>query len=124
MKDILVSFEKSLKRLRQTLDQRESTLVRDASILRFEFTIELAWKSVQKVLRDEQIICQSPKSCLQEAFNLEIIDDDQDWINMLEDRNLAVHSYDEELAKSIFKRLPRYVPLFDLLLKGLKMRLK
>lgn len=120
MKDILISYEKSIKRLKQALRQRESTLARDASILRFEFTFELAWKSAQKALREEQVICNSPKSCFQESFHVGTVEDNQDWIAMLEDRNLAVHSYDEKLAQSIYKRLPKYVPLFEELLTGLK----
>ncbi|MDI6809860.1 MAG: HI0074 family nucleotidyltransferase substrate-binding subunit, partial [Candidatus Eisenbacteria bacterium] len=76
----------------------------------------------QKVLRNENVICQSPKSCFQEAFRLEMVVDHPDWIRMLEDRNLAVHSYDEKLARSIYKRLSDYVPLFDSLFTALKNR--
>lgn len=124
MNDVLKSFEKSIRRLKEALDERESMLTRDASILRFEFTFELAWKAAQKVLRDEQIICQSPRACFQEVFLLGIVVDHPTWTRMLEDRNLAVHSYDEKLAKSIYKRLPRYTPLFEQLYAGLKQRVK
>lgn len=122
MKDIHSSFHKSIIRLKQALNQRETMITRDASILRFEFTFELAWKCAQKTLREEQIMCQSPKSCFQEAMTATLIKDDPQWIRMLEDRNLAVHSYDEKLAKSIYKRLPNYLPLFEELHTSLKHR--
>lgn len=122
MKDILKSFQKSLSRFKQALNQRETMITRDASILRFEFTFELAWKCAQKTLREEQIVCQSPKSCFQEAMTANLIQDDPQWICMLEDRNLAVHSYDEKLAMAIYYRLPNYVPLFEDLYASLKHR--
>jgi nucleotidyltransferase substrate binding protein (TIGR01987 family) len=70
MKDLFESFKKSLKRLEEVLENEKTIINRDAAIQRFEFTIELAWKCIQKYLREEQIVCQSPKSCFKEAFTL------------------------------------------------------
>lgn len=77
MKERLESFHDALKRLREALDEPKTSLNRDASIQRFEFTVELAWKSIQKFLAEEKIVCQSPKFCLQEAFQFGLLEDDQ-----------------------------------------------
>lgn len=113
MKERLESFQEAIARLKEALAEPETSLTRDASIQRFEFTVELAWKSIQKFLASEQIVCQSPKTCFQEAFQFGLIEDDEKWIAMMDDRNLTVHTYNEELAKEIYARLASYVPLLN-----------
>lgn len=115
MKERIESFQQALLRLQEALSEPETSLTRDASIQRFEFTMELAWKAIQKFLATEQIICQSPKSCFQEAFAFGLVHDDDTWIAMMDDRNLTVHTYNEELAKEIYSRLPGYLPALNTL---------
>lgn len=74
---------------------------RDSAVKRFEFTVELAWKSIQMFLREQKIICRSPKESFKEAFKFGLIKDDPRWIEMIEDRNLTVHTYDENFAKEV-----------------------
>lgn len=113
MKETIASFERSLQRLKEILKQKKTITNRDAAIKRFEFTVELAWKSIQKFLREEGIICRSPKECLKEAFKLSLVEDDPRWIEMLEDRNLTVHTYDEKTADEVYQRLPRYLTILE-----------
>ncbi|MEK7451760.1 MAG: nucleotidyltransferase substrate binding protein [Patescibacteria group bacterium] len=115
MNERIESFHQAIKRLEEALAESETSLNRDASIQRFEFTVELAWKSIQKFLAAQQIICQSPKSCFQEAFQFGLIEDDEKWILMMDDRNLTVHTYNQELAKEIYNRLSGYIPLLNAL---------
>lgn len=115
MNERIESFHQAIKRLEEALAEPETSMSRDASIQRFEFTVELAWKSIQKFLGEQQIICQSPKSCFQEAFQFGLIEDDKKWILMMDDRNLTVHTYNQELAKEIYNRLSGYVPLLNAL---------
>ena len=110
---IWASYEKSLKRFEEVIGQPKTTITRDAAIQRFEFTSELAWKSLQKFLREQKIICRSPKECLAEAFKFGLIADDELWLKVLEDRNLTVHTYNEEVADEVYERLPNYLPLFE-----------
>lgn len=109
----------ALVRLREVLNVPESDVSRDAAIQRFEFCFELAWKSVQERARDEGLDCQSPKGCLRVAFKASWIENEQGWLAMLEDRNRTAHTYDEDLAKAVFRRLPNYLPLLDVLLSKL-----
>ena len=107
------SFHSSLQRLGEILSEPESNTIRDAAIQRFEFTVELAWKVIQERLRDENIDCRSPKSCLQEAFLFGLVEDDPGWLQMMEDRNLTSHTYNEKSALSVYGRLPTYLPLLQ-----------
>ena len=115
MKEIFTSFEKSLQRLKEILKEEETVANRDSAIKRFEFTVELVWKCVQKFLREQEIICRSPKECLKEAFKFGLIKDDPRWLEMMEDRNLTVHTYNEITAEEVYERLPNYLEIFELL---------
>lgn len=72
-----------------------------------------------KNVRDEGLNCQSPKGCLRIAFKTSWIEDEQGWLAMLDDPNRALHTYDEDLAKAVFRRLPNYLPLLNSLLNKL-----
>lgn len=52
------AFEQVLGRLREVVAEPETAIIRDAAIKRFEFTFELAWKAIQRYLRDEGITCR------------------------------------------------------------------
>ena len=112
-------YEQALQRLAEALGEPESVLARDAAIKRFEFTFELAWKAAQRLLRDQGILCRSPRECFREAFAFGLIQDNPLWTRMMEDRNLTAHTYNEQVAQEIYTRLRDYVPLYDELLRGL-----
>jgi len=114
------SLRKAILRLREALDAAETDVSRDAAIQRFEFCFELAWKTIQERARKEGLDCQSPKGCFKLAFKNRWIADENGWLAMLEDRNRTAHTYDEELAKEVSRRLPRYLPLLEALLLKLR----
>ncbi|MBU1159710.1 nucleotidyltransferase substrate binding protein [Patescibacteria group bacterium] len=120
MEELFDSFEKSIQRLEEVLKQEKTIFNRDSSIQRFEFTIELAWKCIQKFLREQRIVCRSPKECLKEAFKFDLIDDDNRWLKAFDDRNLTVHTYKEEIAEKIYNNLPDYLEIFKKLKEALK----
>jgi nucleotidyltransferase substrate binding protein (TIGR01987 family) len=68
----------------------------------FEFTLELAWNVMKDYLEEQGIdgIIGS-KNAVRQAFNQGLIEDGQVWMDMIKDRNLAAHSYDEATAESI-----------------------
>jgi len=112
-------LEMALHRLRDALAQPKTEWTRDAAIQRFEFTFELAWKSVAAADRREGIEVASPRRAWQTAFQLGWIDDDRLWLDMLEDRNRASHSYREATAERIFARLGAYAAAIGALLAAL-----
>lgn len=113
MLEIFDSLSKSIERLKDILKEEKTIANRDSAIQRFEFTSELSWKMMQKFLRENGIVCRSPKICLEESFKYGLIEDDKRWIEMLKDRNLTSHTYDEETAEAVYERLPGYMELFE-----------
>lgn len=103
------NFEKSVSRLQEALEEydlNKSTTVRDGAIQRFEFSVELAWKTAREYLLEQGFIdLNSPKTVMREAYSYKIINDERAWIQILNDRNLTSHVYDEKTADEIFVRI-------------------
>lgn len=115
MQEIFESLKQSLERFQEILKKEKTVANRDSAIKRFEFTVELAWKTVQKFLREQNIVCRSPKECFQEAFRFGLVEDNPRWIEMFEDRNKTVHTYDEKFADEVYGRMPQYLELLTTL---------
>ena len=81
---------------------------RDAAIQRFEFTFELAWKALKDLYYEKGIDLNSPKDVFRHAFASSDIQDEKIWLEMLKDRNLTSHTYNEPLACEVFSHLPKY----------------
>ncbi|MFP4165445.1 MAG: HI0074 family nucleotidyltransferase substrate-binding subunit [Chitinispirillaceae bacterium] len=114
IKKTFVSHEKALLSLEQILNLSEDPIVRDASIQRFEYTVETFWKLLKIYLYDhEGLECNSPKSCMRKAFEVGLFDDTEaeNALFMCNDRNLTSHTYIEAVAKIIYKRLPLYASI-------------
>lgn len=111
-------FTAAVARLREALDDYKKfplDSVRDGAIQRFEFCTELAWKTMREYLLDQGYTnINSPKEVIKQAFAFGMIDDQNAWVELLNDRNLTSHVYDEATAAAIFARIEgQYLPLFD-----------
>ena len=115
-------FQRALDRFSEALKQQKNDLKVDASIQRFEFTFELAWKTAKRALFLEGIICRTPRECLKECFRLGLIEDEEKWLTMLDDRNAMSHIYYEKAALEIYRRLPDYRPILGAFLTAIKDR--
>lgn len=103
-------FAQALTRLEDVLRRSpaEDDIVLDATIQRFEFTIELCWKALKKKLYVEGVEAATPRNVLQQAYMAHWISDEEIWLDMLKDRNLTSHTYREEQAKLIYAKIPQY----------------
>ena len=110
------ALENALTRLNESLQfDLSKPLVVDACIQRFEFCIELTWKTLKKCLAIEGIEANTPRECIQQAYSIHWINDESAWLSMLKDRNLTSHTYKEDLALEIYHRLPlHYQAMADL----------
>lgn len=81
-------------------------LMRDASIQRFEFCIELAWKVSIKSLGSTTT---SPKPALRELLKAGLIADIDLWFDFIEARNKSSHTYDENIAAEVFSCIQGFI---------------
>jgi len=111
-----VEVRNATTRLREVTAQPESDIVRDATIQRFEFTFELVWKTLQLYFQRQGLELVGPRPVLKRAFASSMVPSPEEadiWLQMLEDRNLTSHAYDEALARRIYNHIVRdYMPLF------------
>ncbi len=108
LESILQQFERAVERLSEVLKEPASAIIRDSAIQRFEFCLDLAWKSIKAFLEDKKgLTCNSPKDCFREAYSQKLIEYDQAWIGYVDMRNETVHTYKEEIAQKIYTELPK-----------------
>lgn len=113
------TFSTALTRLKEAIDMYKddkNAVLLDGTIQRFEFTVELAWKTIKEYLEYEKLgEFNSPRSAVKEAYKINLIEDGEKWLEMLDDRNLTSHTYDENTAKEIYRNI--ITSYYDVLLK-------
>ena len=101
-----LNYKKALDKLQRIIDEPEVNDYRlDALIQRFEFTYELAWKLIKAWLEYKGIEARTPRDCFREAFAADLIQEGEGWMDMLVDRNLTSHTYEEKDARKIGKNI-------------------
>jgi nucleotidyltransferase substrate binding protein (TIGR01987 family) len=111
VEDALNKLATALQRLGDALAQEgENPLFVDATIQRFEFVFELTWKALKRALEIEGFICRTPRETLKTAYQAGWIHDEILWLQMLDDRNLTAHTYDESTALQICENIKVYFP--------------
>jgi len=99
-------FESALKRLEEVLlIENYNDIIRDSAIKRFEFTFEMLWKLIKRISYFEGKFCNSPRQCFKFAFSIGLIEDENLFLEILEYRNLTVHTYYELNAKQVYEFL-------------------
>ncbi len=114
----------ALERLREALaEPTANSLAIDGTIQRFEFTIELFWKALKRLLAYEGIETSTPRETLQQAYQVGWLTDETAWLDMLRDRNQTSHAYDKALAREIYERVRLNFPELERALATLRRRL-
>lgn len=115
------NYKKALRQLREAVELSEqrllSKLEKQGVIQAFEFTHELAWNVLKDYLQDQgnQGI-KGSKDATREAFKVALIADGEQWMAMIQSRNLSSHTYDEHTADQLVEAiLGAYFPLFTAL---------
>lgn len=113
--DILPDFESALARFRDALAMESLDDVRRAGCIQyFEFTFDLAWKSIQAVAAFYGLEpVRSPRVAFQTAFGQGWIEEQAPWLSMLEARNRMSHVYSAEEALTVYSSLPQFVAPFE-----------
>ena len=124
--DGLMYFERALERFRIVVTERNrwveegnGDIVLDVAAKRFEFTYEMAWKALKRVLDYLGIDARAPRPVFKEAYAQGLLEDEKVWLDMIEMRNLSSHVYDEHEISRILSELERYLAAFDALLARL-----
>lgn len=104
------------ERLKEALQEKENDIVIDGTLHRFEFTFELAWKTIKDYLEYSGIVdgVGSPREIIKTAYVNGIIEEGEDWIKMMLARNSLSHLYDEQKSREIYIEIKeKYIYLFE-----------
>ncbi len=93
-------YSKAVSRLEEALAQKKNDFIRDSVIQRFEFSVELAWKTARKAMGTST---NTPKDVVREMAQSAYIDDVEKWLKAIDMRNLSSHTYKEDLAEQVYK---------------------
>ncbi len=101
------NFKKAYQQLTDAISQYErlSLLEKEGLIQRFEYTFELAWKTLRDYLEAQEVYAGFPREVIKSAFKYDIILNGDVWMDMLEKRNLMAHTYDEERFKLALSKI-------------------
>lgn len=114
----MIDFDSSFDNSLEKLDEA----IRDSIIKKFEHTFELALKTIREYLKKEGYEeFNSPRKILKQAFEINLITDEEIWSNMLEARNSTIYRYDESQAifyEDVIKK--KYILVLKSLLKEFK----
>jgi nucleotidyltransferase substrate binding protein (TIGR01987 family) len=109
LKDLKIQeFKKALNNLKASSVLEYSDISRDSTLLRFELTSEILWKSLKIYLSDKfQIEAIYPNDIYRQAGKIKLIsiDDVELALNMISDRNRMVHDYNQEWSDELYKKL-------------------
>lgn len=98
---------------------------RDAAIQRFEYSFEAVPRAAAHFLRDvEGVIAGSPKAIVRASLRTSVLTAEQATraLEMVDDRNETVHTYNEEVAITIYTKLQGHVELLDAWLTAMTAR--
>ncbi len=94
------NYEKAMKLLHNGVNKTELTDLEKAGVIQvYEFTFELAWKTLRDYLTEKQVLVKFPRDVIKESFRYGIIENGEIWMDMLEKRNLMSHTYNESASE-------------------------
>ncbi len=99
-----------------------TSLEQEGLIQRFEYTWELAWKTLKDYLEEQGVILDTitPAATIRAGFAAKVITNGAMWLQALDTRNKMSHTYNfKQFEKAIILIEKEYIILFDELYKVL-----
>ena len=102
-KQRFVNYQKALSQLQKFINKGELSELEEQGLVKaFEYTYELAWTTLKDFLEYRgQTDIYGSRDAIRKAFQLNLIDDGESWMDMLKSRNITSHTYNKETAEEI-----------------------
>ena len=111
LKADLALLERAIATLEVVLKEPFTEIVRDASIQRFEYCFELAWKTLQVSGDYMGHVCNSPREAIRYGFKMGWIKSPDDWFEAMEARNRTSHVYNPVIAQEVYEIAKKFPSL-------------
>lgn len=101
------NYQKSLSQLSKFIQKKDLNELEEQGLIQsFEYTHELAWKTLADFIKDSgNIEIYGSKDVNREAFNLGLINNGEIWVDMIVSREVAIDSYDENIRVDIVAKI-------------------
>lgn len=101
------NFNKAFTQLTKFMDRDGLNDLEEQGLIQsFEYTHELAWKTQKDFLESRGVKALfGSRDVVREAFNLGLIANGDAWLEMIKDRNLTSHTYNEETTQKIISHI-------------------
>ena len=91
-------------------------LGKEGMIQRFEYTVELAWKTIKDYLESQNIVFKmlTPRAVVKEAIAAKFIARGEEWMSLIDARNKMSHTYDFKKFEAVIEQIKEnYLACFD-----------
>lgn len=97
------NFKKALFQLKKFIDKGALNELEEQGLIQsFEYTYELAWNVMKDFYEDQgEASIQGSKDAIRLAFKRGLIREGEIWMDMVENRKLTVHTYNQEVATHV-----------------------
>ena len=100
------NFDKSFLLLKEALAIKTPSIVEKAGGIQFfEIAFELSWKLMKDYLDFLGYEVNSPRDAIKQSFSINLLEEGGIWLDALMDRNLTVHTYDENIANDVYQKI-------------------
>jgi nucleotidyltransferase substrate binding protein (TIGR01987 family) len=109
------NYNKALAQLKRFFAKKELNELEEQGLIKaFEYTYELAWNTIKDFYEDQgETGIQGSKDAVRLAFKRGLIGEGESWMEMIENRKLTVHTYNEATATEVVNLIKKkYFDLF------------
>ncbi len=112
------NYQRAFTLLREAIEQETplTQLEKEGVIQRFEYTMELAWKTLKDYLESEGVVFDqiTPRAVIRRAFEAGIIKQGETWQKALDARNRMSHTYNFSTFEQVIADIQSdYLAAFD-----------
>lgn len=120
----LISLEVNIQKIKiKPKSDDDYDIYRDSTIQRYEYSIELSKKLMSKYIEEIDKKVAGQKLILKKAFEFDLIESDI-WFNMIDDRNITSHEYNENLANELLENIFTYVSVLREFYKNISVKIQ
>ena len=112
------NYRRAFTLLREAIEQETplTQLEKEGVIQRFEYTMELSWKTLKDYLESEGVVFDqiTPRAVIRRAFEAGVITQGEIWQKALDARNRMSHTYNFDTFERVIEDIQStYLAAFD-----------
>lgn len=104
----LIKYNEAVEILKNenNIDPSINEILKEGLIQRFEYTHELAWKTMKDYIAYQgNSDIKGSRDATREAFKISLIKDGEVWMDMISSRNKTSHTYNDDTATEIYDKI-------------------